>query len=119
MMNMFQSGPSVGRIDPAEAIAQVADGTLTLVDIRDPAERSMTGVARGAVAIPLSTFQMKADPRSPEHHADLKADKPVALYCASGARSQMAAQAMLRMGYSEVYNLGGLHDWTRAGGALD
>jgi rhodanese-related sulfurtransferase len=118
MLNMFQSGPKVARIAPQDAIAKVADETLTLVDIRDPAERAMSGMAKGAVAIPLSTFQMKADPRSPEHHEALKTDKPIALYCASGARSQMAAQAMLQMGYTEVYNLGGLQDWARAGGEV-
>lgn len=118
MLNMFQSGPAVGRINPADAVARVADGSLTLIDIRDPMERQMSGMAKGALAIPLAAFQMKADPRSPEKDPALDPDKPVALYCASGARSQMAAQAMLQMGYKEVYNLGGLHTWAQGGGEV-
>lgn len=119
MFNLFQqAGGGVREIDPADAVARVADGSLTLVDIRDPMERQMTGIAKGAVAIPLVAFQMQADPRSPELNPALDPDKPVALYCASGARSHMAAQMMTQMGYKEVYNLGGLRDWAMAGGEI-
>ena len=42
----------------------------------------------------------------------------MALYCASGARSGMAAGQMLQMGYREVYNLGGIAHWRAGGGAV-
>ena len=119
MMNMFQSGPHVGRIDPADVVSRVADGSMTLIDVRDGMERQMNGAAKGSVSLPLAAFQMLADPRSPEKHEALSVDKPVALYCASGARSQMAAQAMVQMGYKEVYNLGGLSDWVMGGGEVE
>jgi len=112
------SGPRVQTIDAADAIARVQAGELTLVDIRDGNELKMTGHASGAIHIPLTVFRMKADPRSPEFHPELDVDKPVALYCASGARSNMAAQMMLQMGFKEVYNLGGLHHWQMAGGTV-
>lgn len=119
MFSLLSRGASaVQSLPAAEAISRVADGSLTLVDIRDPMERRMTGTAKGAVTIPLAAFRMKADPRSPEHEPALDVDRPVALYCASGARSQMAASMLLEMGYREVYNLGGLGHWTAAGGAL-
>ncbi|KPP84813.1 MAG: Rhodanese-related sulfurtransferase [Rhodobacteraceae bacterium HLUCCA08] len=107
-----------GMIDPAEAVAQVASGDLTLIDVRDPAEWQMTGTARGALKIPMVALQMQVDPRSPECNPALDPDRPVALYCASGARSQMAAQMMAQMGYTKVYNLGGLRDWAFAGGEI-
>lgn len=118
MLNMFNRGPSVGRIAAQDAIAKVVDGSLVLIDIRDPGERRMSGMAKGAIAIPLAAFQMQATPNSPEKHPNLDVDKPIALYCASGARSQMAGKMMLQMGYKEVYNLGGLHHWSMAGGEI-
>lgn len=113
-----QAGPRVATIDPAEAIERVGTGELTLIDIRDGNELKMTGHASGAIHIPLTVFRMKADPSSPEFHPALSVDKPVALYCASGARSQMAAQLMMQLGFAEVYNLGGLHHWQMAGGTV-
>ena len=119
MHSPFQSAPQVCHIATEDAVARVAEGSLMLIDVRDPVERQMSGVAKGAIAIPLAAFQMQADPRSPEHHEALSIDRPVALYCASGARSQMAAEAMVQMGYKEVYNIGGLQHWMAAGGEVD
>lgn len=116
MFNFLQRGP---RLDPAEIVARVQSGEMTLIDIRDPAEIAASGKARGALALPLSRFADEVDPRSPGHRAELTPDRPVALYCASGARSGMAARAMQQMGYAEVHNLGGLYDWQRAGGAME
>ncbi len=102
----------------SEAIAKVAAGQLTLIDIRDPGEISATGHATGALRIPLSVLRMKADPASPERHPALATDKPIALYCASGARAGMAARMLAHFGYSEVHNLGGLRAWQAAGGPV-
>lgn len=114
-----RGGSAVQPIAAAEAIARVAQGNLTLVDIRDPVERRMTGTARGALPIPMAVLRMKTDPASPERDPALDPERPVALYCASGARSQMAAAMLVGLGFREVYNLGGLRDWAAAGGALD
>lgn len=119
MLNFLRpSGPRVQTIDPKEAITKVQAGEATLVDIRDMNELKMTGHASGALHIPLPVFRMQADPSSPEFNKALSVDKPVILYCASGARSQMAGQMMLQMGFTEVYNLGGLHHWQMAGGTV-
>jgi len=111
-------GPKVAAITPTDAMHRVADGSLMLVDIRDITELKTTGHATGAAHIPLTVFRMKADPSSPECHPKLSVDKPVALYCASGARSKMAAKMLMQMGYREVYNMGALHHWQMAGGSI-
>ncbi|MCP3970506.1 MAG: sulfurtransferase [Rhodobacteraceae bacterium] len=110
--------PSVPAIDPRDAVRRVGDGSLTLIDIRDHSELTLSGRAAGATHIPLMVLPMKADPSSPEFHPDLSLDKPVALYCASGARSGMAARMLRKMGFREVYNLGGLYHWQTAGGSI-
>jgi len=37
-------------------------------------------------------------------------DKPVVLYCASGARSAMGARILKSLGFADVVNAGGLSD---------
>ncbi|MGB2761304.1 rhodanese-like domain-containing protein [Maribacter stanieri] len=42
----------------------------------------------------------------------LDKDKPVYVYCRSGARSQKAARKLLKLGFSQVYDLkGGYSAW--------
>lgn len=116
------SGTRVARISGADAVAKAAKGDLVVIDVRDAGEIRATGKAKGALHIPMATLAMKADPKSPDFDKTLKAaqdaGKAVALYCASGARSQMGGQLMAKLGYAEVYNIGGLADWHKAGGAI-
>ena len=119
MLNFLRpSGPRVAQISPTDAVEMVRQGKASLVDIRDAGELRMTGRAKGAVHIPLTRFRMEADPSSPEKNPALDPAKPVILYCATGARSGMAARMMLGMGYETVYNLGGLAHWQQGGGAV-
>ncbi len=117
MFNLFnkQAGP---QISMADAIEQTANGTMILIDVRDGNELAQTGKAEGAIHLPLMSFQMKTDPRSPEVMSQLNVDTPVGIYCATGARSGMATRALLQMGYKTVHNLGGLGNWANAGGKI-
>ena len=38
-------------------------------------------------------------------------DVPGFVYCRSGRRSKIAAEALISLGYSEVYEFGGIIDW--------
>jgi rhodanese-related sulfurtransferase len=113
-----QGGAGVQRIAAKDAVARHAAGELVVIDVRDGMELRQ-GKAAGALHVPLMALKMKCDPASPECLKELSPDTPVALYCASGARSQGAAQMLAQMGYKEVYNLGGLYDWYQAGGAVE
>ncbi len=106
------------RLNPQEIVARAKAGTITVIDVRDHNELATTGKAEGALHIPLSILRIQADPSSPDFHPDLAADKPVALYCASGARSGMAARLMQSLGFREVHNIGGLGHWQMAGGTI-
>jgi len=119
MFNLFQSRPAAAPISLKDAIARVEQGEMALIDVRDISEVKMTGKAKGALHIPLMLLQVKADPRSPECDPALDPQKPVGIYCASGARSHMAAGMLRQMGYGEVHNLGGLVEWANAGGAVE
>lgn len=41
-----------------------------------------------------------------------KKDKPIIVYCQSGNRSKVAAQKLIDLGYTKVYNLGSIDNWT-------
>lgn len=118
-MNMpFNRPAAVQGIAPGDAIARVANNEATLIDVRDINELMSSGTAKGALHIPLMMMQTRADPRHPEFHPELETSKPVILYCASGARSNMAAQMLVANGFNEVYNLGGLMHWHQGGGEI-
>ncbi len=118
-MNMPFGRPAAAKpIAPAEAIAKVNANQATLIDVRDINELMSSGTAKGALHIPLMMMQTKADPRHPEFHPELDVNKPVIVYCASGARSGMAAQILAANGFKEVYNLGGLMHWYQGGGEI-
>lgn len=118
-MNMpFGRPAAVQGIAPADAVSKVNNKEATIIDVRDINELMHSGKASGALHIPLMMMQTKADPRHPEFHPELDTNSPVILYCASGARSGMAAQMLLSHGFSEVYNLGGLMHWHHGGGEI-
>jgi rhodanese-related sulfurtransferase len=101
----------------AEAVQRAAAGDIVVIDIREPLEVTASGKAKGALAIPSAALRLKANPSSPDCLPELKSGKPIAVYCASGARSGMAKRVLKRMGH-EVHNIGGLGHWVKAGGAL-
>ncbi len=112
------SGPKLGSISIADAIARQADGSLVVIDVRDVSELKSSGKAKGALHVPMVLLATKANPSHPEHLAALTPDVAVALYCASGARSGMAGRMLLDLGYTQVYNLGGLQHWRAGGGEV-
>lgn len=73
----------------------------SVVDVRSPDE-FRDGAYRGAVNIPLHEL--------PRRLAEIPRDRPVVLYCASGARSSAAARMLKQAGLTDVVNAGGLDD---------
>lgn len=76
--------------------------TMLVIDVRSEREFQATAL-QGAINLPLPQLQcrirdMVADPTT-----------PLALYCASGARSGIACTMLQQMGYTEVSNAGGLY----------
>lgn len=99
-----------------EAIDLSRDGRLTLLDVREAGEVSASGTAQGAVHIPLGLLPLKADPKSPDYDRRL-AGKPVAVFCAAGARAGRAVALLQQFGH-EAVNIGGFGDWCGCGGPV-
>lgn len=120
MLNMLRAGGRARQpgMTAKDAVEKSATGEVVVVDVRDANELAMTGKAKGAIHVPLAVIRMQADPKSPDFHPGLDPSKPVAVYCASGARSSMAAQVFQSFGF-EVANIGGLGHWQMAGGEIE
>ena len=74
-------------------------------DVREEEEYD-AGHAAGAELFPLGTIdEESAAERIPDP------DTPVLLYCRSGARSALAALKLEELGYTTVYDIGGLTGW--------
>lgn len=118
MMFMFRQARGSG-LTPQEAVAGVKDGSVIVIDVRDHGELAMSGKAKGALHIPLMRLRDMADPRHPDFCKALSTDAKIAVYCASGARSNAAASMLKQLGYTDVHNIGGLSHWAQAGGAVE
>lgn len=122
MFNLMRGrGPAANtpRLSPQEIVSRSAQGEITVIDVRDHNEIAMSGKAAGALHIPLAVLRMQADPSSPDFHPELSTDQPVAIYCATGARSGMAVRLLSSLGFGEVHNLGGLGHWHMGGGSIE
>jgi phage shock protein E len=73
-----------------------------IIDVRSPGEFADEAYP-GAVNIPLDVLLSKLDILGPK-------EKPLVLYCASGARSAQATRLLKQAGYTDVVNAGGLDD---------
>ncbi len=119
MLNFLRGGGNTAPEPSAsEIVEMVAQDRMVLIDIRDAAEVASTGKAKGALTIPMPALRFQADRKGPDYNPAIDPDKPIALYCASGARSWMAARMLRSMGYGRVHNLGSLGAWNSGGGAI-
>ena len=99
---------AIREASPAEADALRRAGAL-VVDVREQDEVDQ-GAISGSVHIPRGYLEMRIE------EAERDRDRPVVLYCAGGARSAFAAQALQVMGYRDVVSLeGGFGAWKTAG----
>lgn len=75
-----------------------------ILDVRTEEEFS-SGHIKGALLIPEYEISKKA--------ADVLPDKSavILVYCRSGRRSEIAANALVELGYTAVYDFGGIIDW--------
>jgi len=82
------------------------DGSCAVVDVREPHEFA-GGHIPGAINLPLSRFRPDQLPK----------DKPVALICLGGKRSEAALRQARAAGASDVRHYpGGMNGWRALGG---
>ena len=95
------------------------DSNTLLVDVRDAADISSTGLAAGASNISLGMLPVKADLELPEDWRDpalQDRSRPVITTCQLGPNGAIAAQVLKDMGFTNVYYMdGGMEAWKADG----
>lgn len=80
-----------------------------LVDVREESEFA-AGHAAGAVHLGKGVIERDIEAKVPDPTT------PLVLYCGGGFRSALAAEALQKMGYTNVVSMdGGWRAWTQAG----
>lgn len=99
-------------IEVDEVKRGLADGSIDLVDVREPDEWA-AGHVEGARLLPLSQFDPSKLPQAKE-------GRKIVVMCRSGSRSQRAIAAAQAAGRSDVkLNFaGGILAWQSSGGAV-
>ena len=88
-----------------EAKARMDSGDAVIVlDVRTKEEYDL-GHVPNAILIPNETIFDEKPELLPDSDAE------ILVYCRSGNRSAQAARKLAAMGYTQVYNFGGIMDW--------
>jgi len=93
--------------DPKLAHQLVDKGAL-LLDVRTR-EEFEKGHLGGAVLVPHTELEGRLDEVAKQ--VDGKSSHPIVVYCRSGKRAGTAKEILLKAGYTQVTNLGGMSDW--------
>jgi len=100
------SGAQYHKITAEQAKALMDDGKLyTLVDVRTEDEFKAGHIA-GAKRIPDTEIKDRAATELPDKGAR------ILVYCRSGVRSAGAAHTLVDLGYTNVYDMGGIINWS-------
>ena len=90
--------------DTAKEMMTRDDGHV-IVDVRRQDEYD-AGHIPGAILIPNESIGTE----QPKELPDL--DQIILIYCRSGNRSKQASDKLIRMGYTNIYDFGGINTWT-------
>ena len=93
------------RITAEEAYNMMAESDdFVLLDVRTEGEFSERHI-EGAILIPNDQLRDRAASELPDK------GQLILIYCRSGNRSASAARTLLEMGYTNVFDFGGINDW--------
>jgi rhodanese-related sulfurtransferase len=99
---------AVPHMTPADLQSEIIAGKeLVVLDIRTKAEYD-AGHIDGAIWLPRGFLEIKVEGLVPDPEAT------IVVYCLKGCRGSLAVQALLGMGYENVYDLaGGIAVWIK------
>lgn len=77
---------------------------IIILDVREQSEFDAGHIAN-ATLLPVGSISALAVEALPDK------DQKILVYCRSGNRSRTAANALVALGYTQVYDFGGIIDW--------
>jgi len=92
-------------ITPEDAKKRLdADKNIVLLDVRTAEEYAEKHIP-GSMLIPVDVIETTVAQKIPDKQTT------IFVYCRSGNRSVTASESLVKLGYTDVYNLGGIIDW--------
>ncbi len=93
------------KITPSEAKRRLeSEKDIVLIDVRMASEHAQRHI-KNSILIPLGVLQKEVLIKVPDK------SKNIFVYCQSGARSRNASQMLLKLGYTNVFDMGGIIGW--------
>lgn len=92
----------IGPVEAKKMMDSISD--ITIIDVRDEDEL-VEGYIEDSILIPLDIFRENIE------HCVTQKDKTILVYCRSGRRSSLACKILDEMGYTRVYDFGGIINW--------
>jgi len=105
--NVVVTGGSYKNVSPRELNTLLKDKDFIFVNVHTPFAGHIDGTD---LSIPYDQIE--------QNLSQLPADKDarIVLYCRSGHMSQIAAEKLVALGYTDIWNLnGGMVDWEKEG----
>ncbi|HZW49701.1 MAG TPA: rhodanese-like domain-containing protein [Bacillota bacterium] len=96
------------KISPEIAKSRIdSKDELIIVDVRTKEEYQEKHI-ENAILIPNETITDQKPALLPNLDAE------ILIYCRSGNRSAQAAEKLIKLGYTKIYDIGGINDWPYA-----
>ena len=94
------------QINAEEAAAMMEEeSSYIILDVRTAQEYSEKHIP-GAINIPNETIGTEDIPELPD------IEQLILVYCRSGNRSKQASEKLVKLGYTNIVEFGGINDWT-------
>lgn len=104
--NINESQLSYEQITQAEAKALMEEHPdCIILDVRTQAEYE-TGYIPNAICIPNETIDASVEQQLPDKN------QLILVYCRSGNRSKQASKKLVKLGYANIKEFGGIHTWS-------
>jgi rhodanese-related sulfurtransferase len=106
-------GGSYTRITPDELNSMLKNKDFVFINVHIPLEGDIAdtdlSILYDQITDPINLAQLPADKNA-----------KIVLYCRSGRMSQIATEALVKLGYTNIWDLtGGMVDWEQAGYELE
>ena len=94
------------QVNAEEAASMMEEETgYIILDVRTAQEYSEKHIP-GAINIPNETIGTEDIPELPDK------EQLILVYCRSGNRSKQASEKLVKLGYTNIVEFGGINDWT-------
>jgi phage shock protein E len=100
------AGAQYHKISPQEAKDRMEkNAKVIILDVRTKGEYT-EGHIKNAINVPNESITTQQPQELPDKNAE------ILVYCHSGNRSRQASEKLVKMGYTKIYDFGGVNTWT-------